>query len=348
MFERTKRVLARHYLDEGMSKAAVARRVGVGRRTLYNWIRGGLLEGRLGDQKGGYGPRGSGRSKLEPFEEIIRARLSVHPHLSAVRLFEEVRAAGYTGGYDQVKRHVREVRPRERVEPPVRFETPPGHQGQVDFAEFGLPWGRRHALMVVLGYSRRLWLRFYEGQTMMVLIRGLEEAFSYLGGVPTELLFDQMKAVVIADGRGSGGRLVKNAEFRGFSDHWGFRIRACRPHQAQTKGKVERPIRYVRDNFFYGREFVSDDDLNARARQWLDDVANVRVHGSLGERIDERFAREAPLLGPLAERPYAPVVPRIEAATKPGQDVRGPGVPRIAVERRSLEDYASVGAGGAL
>ena len=131
------------------------------------------------------------------------------------------------------------------------------------------------------------------------------------------MLFDQMKAVVLADGRGSGGRLVENPEFRGFSDHWGFRIRACRPYRAQTKGKVERPVRYVRGNFFYGSDFVSDDDLNARARLWLDEVANVRVHGTLGERIDDRFARERPLLGPLAPHPYRPVVPRPEPSETP-------------------------------
>ena len=144
--------------------------------------------------------------------------------------------AGYPGGYGQVKRYVRAVRPRDPVEPVVRFETPPGHQAQVDFAEFRLPWGKRHALIVVLGYSRRMWLRFYERQTMMVVIRGIEESFPYLGGVPVELLFDQMKAVVIADGRAEGGCVVANPEFRGFSDHWGFRIRTCRPYRAQTKG----------------------------------------------------------------------------------------------------------------
>ncbi|MCY3808497.1 MAG: IS21 family transposase [Gemmatimonadetes bacterium] len=338
MFGREKRVLARHYLDEGMSRAEVARRVGIGRRTLYNWIADGLLEGLLGDQKGGYGPRRPRASKLDPYKGIIEARLARYPELSAARLFEEVRAAGYRGGYDQVRRHVREVRPQEPTEPPVRFETPPGHQGQVDFAEFPLPWGRRHALMVVLGYSRRLWLRFYERQTMGVVIRGLEESFAFFGGVPAEMLFDQMKAVVLADGRGSGGRLVENPEFRGFSDHWGFRIRACRPYRAQTKGKVERPVRYLRRNFFYGWDFVSDDDLNARARRWLDEVANVRVHGTLGERIDDRFARERPLLGPLAPHPYRPVVPR----PVPSQTLAraGRATPRVEVERRPLGDYA--------
>ena len=117
-----------------------------------------------------------------------------------------------------------------------RFETDPGHQGQVDFAEFRLPWGKRHALIVVLGYSRLLWLQYYERQTMSVVMQGLESAFRYFCGVPSEVLFDQMKAVIIEDGRKCGGRLVENLEFLRFSAHWGFRIRACRPYRAQTKG----------------------------------------------------------------------------------------------------------------
>ena len=206
-------------------------------------------------------------------------------------------------------------------------------RGDVCVGGFRLPWGRRHALMVVLGYSRRMWLRFYERQTMGVVIHGLEESFASFGGVPAEMLFDQMKAVVLADGRNSGGRLVENPEFRGFSDHWGFRIRACRPYRAQTKGKVERPVRYVRGNFFYGRDFVSDDDLN------------VRVHGTLGERIDDRFARERPLLAPLAPHPYRPVVPRPgpPEASAPAQTACA--APTVEVERRSLGDYAVVAEG---
>ena len=340
MFDREKRMLVRHYLEQGVAKAEIARRLKIGRRTVYKWMAADekLQQGACEDE---YGPRPSRPTKLDRFKEIIAVRLAVYPQLSAVRLFDEVQAAGYTGGYDQVKRHVREVRPREAEEPLVRFETAPAHQAQVDFAEFQLPWGKRHALLVVLGYSRRMWLRFYQRQTLMVVIRGLEESFSYLDGVPAELLFDQMKAVVIADRRELDGGLIENPEFRAFSDHWGFKIRACRPYRARTKGKVERPVRYLRGNFFYGREFVSDDDLNAQARHWLDEVANVRVRGTLQERVSERFARERPLLGPLAPRPYTPVVPRGELQQEPQRAQRA--LPGVAVERRPLSAYASGG-----
>jgi hypothetical protein len=128
------------------------------------------------------------------------------------------------------------------------------------------PWGKRYALLVVLGYSRLLWLAFYPRQTMQVVMRGLEDAFTYFGGVPAECLFDQMKAVVIEDERASGGKLLENAEFARFATHWGFRIRACRPYRAQTKGKVERPVRYLRDSFLYGREFLGDGERDREMR----------------------------------------------------------------------------------
>ncbi len=345
MIGRETRVLLRHYLEQGMSKAAIARQVGINPRTVYRWIAAGQLDRELDDGAVRYGPRPSRPSKLDPYRGIIDTRLAEYPELSAVRLFNEVQAAGYPGGYGQVKRYVREVRPRPPEEPVQRFETPPGHQAQVDFAEFRLPWGKRYALIVVLGYSRRMWVQYYERQTMAVVMRGLESAFRYFRGVPSELLFDQMKAVIIEDGRGKGGRLVENREFLRFSVHWGFRIRACRPYRAQTKGKVERLVSYIRKNFFYGRVFGSDDDLNAQVLLWLDTAANVRIHGTLKERPADRFEAERPHLMPLAPWPYRSVAPRpVEPAPERAEGAAFP--PLVEVERRPLAEYARI-AGGA-
>ena len=268
-----------------MPKAVIARHLKVSRRTVYNWIEAGELDRGADSRAVRYGPRPRRPSKLDPYQGIIDARLAEYPKLSAVRLFDEVQTAGYAGGYGQVKRYVRTVRPREPMEPVRRFETPPGHQGQVDFADFRLPWGKRHALIVVLSYSRRMWLRFYERQTMPVVMRGLEASFAYFGGVPSELLFD-------------------------------------------------------RDNFFYGRDFVSDDDLNAGTRLWLDSVANARVHGTLKERVADRFDRERPYLSPLAPWPYRPVVPRSESWTTQAATPSAPQV--VEVQRRPLSEYAGI------
>ena len=134
---------------------------GVAPRTIHHWIQTGQLDRDLAAGKTRQAPRPRRRHKLDPYKGIIDERLREFPRLSAQRLFVEVQAAGYPGGYGRVYDYVREARPREPVEPVERFETPPGHQGQVDFGTFTLPWGRRHALLVVLGHSRLLWLRFY-------------------------------------------------------------------------------------------------------------------------------------------------------------------------------------------
>ena len=340
MYGTEKHVLLRHYLEQDISKAAMARDLGVDRRTIYRWIEAGELD-RERDVEGVlYGPRAPRSIKLDPYTGIIEARLETYPRLTAVRLLEEIRAAGYRGRYTQLKEYVRKVRPRPPEDPVVRFETPPGHQGQVDFADFQLPWGKRYAFLVVLGYSRILWLRFFTRQTMQHVFEGLETAFTYFGGVPRELLFDQMKAVITKDERAAGGRVTENAEFLRFAHHWDFRVRACRPYRAKTKGKVERPVSYVRSSFFYGRTFTSDEDLNHQARHWLDHVANVRTHGTLKERPVDRFEHERDLLRPLASRPYRSLVlsPEAKERTKAV-------LPRIDVERRSLETYAQLTGG---
>lgn len=332
-------VLLQHLLDEGLSKTAIAARLGVSRRVLYYWIATGQL---TRDVEAPLPRRSPPRpTKLDPFKGIITERLGTYPELSAVRLFAEVQAAGYAGGITQLRDYIARVRPRPAPEPIVRFETPPGHQAQVDFAEFRFPWGKRAALLVVLGYSRLLWLRFYPRQTMATVMSGLEEAFAYFGGVPRELLFDQMRAVVLEDHRAEGGKLLENPEFLRFARHWGFRIRACRPYRAQTKGKVERPVRYVRDNFVYGREFVGDADLDAQRLTWLDAVANARVHRTTGAVPRVRFeAEERAALQPVAERSYRPLLVPPERATK--RTLLRPAAPEITVERRGLRAYQAL------
>lgn len=328
-------VLFKHLLDTGLPQTAIAERLGVDRRTVGRWIASGLTDPAT---ETGLRERVRRPTKLAPYEAIICERLATYPELSAVRLFAECQAAGYPGSYTQLKQFVHQVRPRPAPEPIIRFETPPGHQAQVDFAECLFPWGKRYALLVVLGYSRLLWLRFYPQQTMLTLMRGLEEAFVAFGGVPSELLFDQLKAVIVEDRRPEGGCVLENPEFLRFAAHWQFRIRSCRPYRAQTKGKVERPIGYVRGNFLYGREFLGDEDLDAQRRTWLDTVANVRVHGTTRERPATRFARdEQTVLHALAPRPYQPLVLPVSRR----RSVSAPRpVPRLIVERRPLSVYA--------
>jgi transposase len=304
---------------------------------MYRWIAAGLLDQSVEVTRARYQPRPPVPTKLEPYRPLIQARLAEFPALQATRLFAECRAAGYPGGYSQLRAYVRTLRPPP--EPVVRFETPPAHQAQVDFASCQLPWGRRFALLVVLGYSRLLWVRFYPRQDLATLQLGLAECFTAWGGVPRELLFDQMRSVLTRDDRLTGGGLLTNLECQRFAEHYGFRIRVCRPYRARTKGKVERPIRYLRASFLYGRTFLSDADLNAQVDHWLATVANPRIHGTTGTVPALRFAtEEQPLLQPLPARAYQSLVlePRPVPAPKPRP------LPQVMVERRSLRTYAAL------
>ena len=272
-------------------RAALARRFGVSRRTIHEWVETGQLDRDLSSGGARYAPRpamppqgwlptpGSSRhvSRSSP---VCRRRVCL---TRSARRATPVATAG-------CGTRSRAVRPREPVEAVVRFETPAGRQGQVDFATFTLPWGRRHALVVVLSHSRLLWLCFLPpAGRWPVLTDGLERAFARFGGVPTELLFDQMRAVVLSDQRVGGGELVLNAEFLRFAAHWGFHPRACRPYRAQTKGKVERPIRYIRGQLL----------LRACIRQRRGPHrAGVALAGGHGQRAPARHDGRAPS-GPL-------------------------------------------------
>src|SRR5205814_9038676 len=145
MFGRETRMLLRHYLEQGTSKSTLARQLGVSRDTVHRWIRAGELDRDLDDEAVHYGPRPPVRTKLDPYKAIIEARLAAYPELSAIRLLDEIRAAGYAGGYTQLKAFIHRVRPTPPGETVIRFETPAGRQAQVDFARFQFPSGVRSA-----------------------------------------------------------------------------------------------------------------------------------------------------------------------------------------------------------
>ena len=345
------RVLLRHLLEQDVSLSAAARQLGVHRTTVHRWIDAGLLDTDTDRIQARYTPRPQVPTKLDPFKPLLAERLRDFPELTAVRLLAEVQAAGYRGGYSQLRDYVRLLRPAPVPEPVVRFETPPGQQAQVDFAHCRLPWGVRYALVVVLGASRLLWVQFYPRQDLRTLITGLETCFGTWGGVPRELLFDQMRSVLTRDDRLAGGGLLHNLEFLRFCRHYDTKIRVCRPYRAKTKGKVERPIRYLRESFLYGRTFLGDADLNAQAAHWLATVANARVHGTTKAVPAERFAtEEQATLQALPARPYRSLVVEARVPTAAIRPRATTTLPHVAVERRSLAAYAALAetyAGGA-
>ena len=271
-----------------------------------------------------YGPRPPRASKVAPFSRYLRERLAAFPQLTGRRLHRELRELGYTGGYSILTDFLREIRPIEPAPFEVRFETPPGRQAQVDFAHFRTVFtdepGTERILWLfslVLGHSRMLWARFVLHQDLPTLLRCHAAAFEALGGVPEHILYDRMRTVFSREDP-EAGHIVYNRTLLEFARHYGYLPKACKPYRAKTKGKVERPYRYIREDFFLGRSFRNLDDLNQQLRQWLDQVANVRVHATTRRVVAEHFAEERPKLQQLPAGPFQAVLRLERRITRDG------------------------------
>jgi transposase len=289
---------------QGLSISAIAWRAGRDPKTVRKYIERGL-------EPPAYGPRQVGRpSKLAPYLDYLRERIAAFPELTAVRLTREIRERGYSGAYTAVKRFAAAIRPNNQPKPfEVRFETPPGYQAQVDFARFVTTFTDEPEMSrivwlfsLVLGYSRHIFARFVMHQDLQTLLRCHMLAFSAIGGVPIEILYDRMKTAVI--GEDADGNIVYNRSLISLGRHYGFVPRACRPYRAKTKGKVERPFSYIRQDFFLARTFRNLDDLNDQLDDWLATAANVRLHGTTQRIVAEAFAAEKAELQSLPAVPF--------------------------------------------
>jgi len=235
-------------------------------------------------------------SKLDPYKDQIVIWLEEAPY-SAERILEKIREHGFSGGHSIVREFVRNKKAQFDEKATVRFETMPGLQGQMDWAHFEermvVESGRQKMLycfLLVLGYSRIRYIEFVTDMSTNTMIRCHANAFRYFGGYPEEILYDNMKQVVIK-------RLLKqsdstlNRQFEDFAGFYGFKPVLCRPYRGQTKGKVERTVQYVRDNFMVGIRYDSLDDLNGQALAWCNKV-NGKIHATTGEIPFERLKKE--------------------------------------------------------
>lgn len=292
--------------SEGLSISQIAARTGLDRKTVRKYIARGL-------DAPAYGPRRPRERLIEPFEVYLRERIAGFPDLSGKRLLREIRERGYKGGYTAVTDFLREARPPRQAAFERRFETPPGRQAQVDFAEFKVAFTDEPGItrkvwlfVMVLGHSRWLWGRFAASQDLQTVLRSHIAAFDAMGGAPAEVLYDRMKTAVI--GEDADGIVTYNASLVALLGHYGTVPKACRPYRAKTKGKVERPFRYIRQDFFLARTFRNLDDLNAQFEAWRTGIANPRRHASTARIVDEAFAEEQPALKPLPAIPYNAVL----------------------------------------
>jgi hypothetical protein len=189
----------------------------------------------------------------------------------------------------------------------VRFETPPGHQLQIDFGETRVPIGREsvrvYLFVATLGYSRRVYAQPFRHERQSAWMDGIEAAFGHFGGVPQEVLLDNPRALVQRHDAATG-EVCFNDKFHAFAHYWDFRPRACAPYRARTKGKDERGVGYVKHNAIAGHQFISWAALEAHLVWWVREIADTRKHGTTGEPPIERFTRaEASALRALAGRP---------------------------------------------
>ena len=292
--------------EEGLSISAIARRVGLDRKTVRKYLKHGLNAPR-------YGPRAPRAQLLDPYRSYLRERVTAYPGLRGARLLREIRALGYPGGYSQLTAYLRTVRPPLQPGFEHRFETAPGEQAQVDFAQFKTVFADQPERVrvvwlfsLVLGYSRFLAGRFVFGQNLASVLRCHMQVLTSLGGIPKRILYDRMKTVVL--GESEDRHVIYHPRLLELAAHYGFAPRACAAYRAKTKGKVERPFRYIREDFFLARSFRDMDDLNTQFTDWLATVANARCHGTTRRVVAEAFAEEQEQLRPLPALPFNAVL----------------------------------------
>lgn len=272
--------------DHGLSKRSAAKRLGLHRNTVAKYWDG--------PAEAPEAPRYRTRAlQIDPYRDYITQRLTAYPELSAKRIHEELVERGYPGSYRSVRRYVAGVRPRQaRLYTPI--QTLPGEQAQVDWGHVGsiVIEGRRYplyAFVFTLSWSRLIYVEFVTSLSTAVCLGSLERALRYVGGVPRTILFDNAKAVVSE----RVGDLVRfNEALLRFALAAGFRPKACWAYDAESKGKVESAVKYIKGGFFYGRPWTDLADLNRQACRWCDEVANRRVHGTTHEVPTVRLETE--------------------------------------------------------
>ncbi len=255
-------------------------------------------------------------SKLDPFKPLIH-KLVLTDGLSCVRVLEEIRAVGYTGGDCILKGYVRTFRPTPTRRPHLRFETEAGVQGQVDLSPYTVLLSGEPTAVVcfsfVLGFSRWHFIRFVLHADVHTLCHCHVLGFEDAGGVPHEILYDRMKQVVLESHKDG---VVFHPVFERMVVYYGYRAVPLAPGYKEGKGKVENPFKYVEGNFLAGRTFVDLDDLNRQAQRWLVEIARVRVHRTTREQPQARLTQEQPSLIPLPDHRFEAgvIAPRLVGA----------------------------------
>lgn len=242
-------------------------------------------------------------SIVEPFRGEVEEKLK--KGLRLTRIWREIKEdKGFGGSYSAIRRFVRRLK-RENPVAYIRFETLPGEQTQNDWSSFEVEFvnGKRIVQLsnFVLGFSREMHGSWYDRGTLSNLIDSHKRAFKAFGGLTTDFVYDNQKSVVAYRFK---KEILLNGKFQKFAEYYGFKPVLCTPYRPNSKGKIERPFQYIEADFIRGRIFVDVDDLNRRYEEWLDTIANQRVHGTTGKAPFALWEQEKLALLPLPEKEY--------------------------------------------
>jgi transposase len=281
---------------QGLTASQIAHALALDPRTVAYWLRQERFRPRKST------PRAS---KLAPFKPQIVQMLDKYPY-SAAQVFQRLREQGFAGGYSIVKAYVRTVRPT-RQPAFLKLAFAPGECAQVDWGSFGsVPVGqtsrRLSFFIIVLCYSRMMYVEFTVSQTMEHFLACHQHAFEFFGGIPKRVMVDNLKSAVLK--RALGEAPVFNPKYLDFATHCGFTIAPCNVGKGNEKGRVENGVGYVKKNFLAGLELPDFSALNPAARQWLDTVANVRLHSETRDKPVHALHKERPYLSPLPMHPF--------------------------------------------
>ena len=321
---------------ERLSLTEIGRRVGLDRKTVRKALQSEALPVTHLSS-----PR---PSKLEPFKGWIRERIEEYPRLSGTVVLEEIKRQGYTGKIRILNEYLASLKSKTK-EVFLRIETPAGEQGQVDWAncgglQIGHAWRKLSCFVMVLSYSRMMYIEFTLSQSLDDFLQGHLNAFKYFGGYPRKILYDNLKLVVLSR---AGSQIKFNSKFMEFAGTFGFEAVPCNVARGNEKGKAESGIYYIRRNLLDGRK-ISWPGIRTEGRNWLDQTANLRIHRTTGQRPVDRWEQEKPHLLPLPSWEYDPAIPRLVCSTHQALarfDGNAYSVPH-AYARKSLELRASI------
>ena len=305
-------------LKAGYSRRAIADILNVSTRSIYNYEHGKVFAGTTRGR-----PRSNG--KLAPFLSIIDAALEQDFYLNAEVLYDKLLLRGYTGKITILRTYISKKRQELHNCAVRRFETLPGQQAQVDWMDAGTvdvngSTVKRYAFIMKLGYSRRSYIEFTTSMEQAVLFSCMIKAFTHFGGIPSELLFDNMKTAFVHN-TGTGVWEV-NVKMAAFAAHYGFVPRRCRVYRPKTKGKVEREVRYVRTSFLPSingdLSLVPTCRLNELVELWMERV-DAKVIRDFGQTRMQRFTDEAMHLHSIPQQHFEHRLPEPMVVSREGR-----------------------------